>query len=169
MKYPGLDNQVLNQLQEALKKDYSEHLQAHKYMKDEFGYKREDADMTMRDVEFAGGELRRDGGFMGIKREEETDIRLMIDKSGTFEREMAGLKLPSMFESPFQGQSKDFLDKSNISPDIVNIANQLLNGLDDNFPMMNLEDVPFLHDNMNDDIDNLDNQMGGPNGPPNQD
>ena len=125
--------------------------------------------MTMRDVEFAGGELRRDGGLVGIKREEETDIRLMIDKSGTFEREMAGLKLPNMFESPFQVQSKDFLDRSHISPDIINIANHLLNGLDDNFPMMNLEDVPFLNDNMNDDIDNLDNHLGGPNGPPNQD
>ena len=49
------------------------------------------------------------------------------------------------------------MDKSNISADIVNIANHLLHGMDDNFPMMNLEDVPFLNDNMNDDIDNFDN------------
>ena len=89
-----------------MKKDYSEHLQAHKFLKDESGYKREDGDVTMRDVEFTGGELRREGGLMGIKREEETDIRLMIDKSGTFEREMAGLKLPNMFESPYQVQAR---------------------------------------------------------------
>ena len=52
----------------------------------------------MEEVEFAG-EVR---GGMSVKKEDETDIRFMVDKSGLFDKEFGNIKLPSMFESPVQ-------------------------------------------------------------------
>lgn len=75
LKYPGIDPEVMVQIQEAFEQDYKEH-----YDRNGGYFMKKEEDSVMRDFE----EMRHAGPLSAIKREEEEDIRNIPDKFGDF-------------------------------------------------------------------------------------
>ncbi|CDW81376.1 double-strand-break repair protein rad21 [Stylonychia lemnae] len=165
IKYPGIDQQVLNQIQDAFKRDLDDNIKSRGLMKGE--------DIDMQDgVEFLDqkrgnysfglSNIKREDGF----REDENDFRNMRMPANAME--ILNGQSPDMMDNTFgdeirnnifeYGGRTDALN-NDITTDVVNFANRLLNDQPENtnfaYPMMNIDEVPFLNNMVDDDIDNF--------------
>lgn len=101
-------------------------------------------------------------GMSNIKREYDpnndmSDIRNIKPQPGEFERELmnnmtfAEGPMAEELRNNYMMESSRNFGHSNINDDVIRLADRFLNE-DNNYPVMNMEDAPFMNDNpfMND-------------------